>query len=101
LLQAILDPYVNAVHVSLLRAKDDPSPATEERFVALRATLLREGPEALSSRDRKALLMDAESMHLLHDEVWSTPGRSLSEWWQSALRYYTRLAPAPQTAFSR
>jgi membrane glycosyltransferase len=101
LLQAILDPYVNAVHVSLLRAKDDPSPATEERFVALRATLLREGPDALEARDRKALLMDAESMHLLHYEVWSTPGRLLASWWQSALQYYTRLAPAPRTAFSR
>jgi membrane glycosyltransferase len=101
LLQAILDPYVNAVHVSLLRAKDDPSPATEERFVALRATLLREGPDALEPRDRKALLMDAESMHLLHHEVWSTPGRLLAGWWQSALQYYTRLAPAPRTAFSR
>jgi membrane glycosyltransferase len=101
LLQAILDPYVNAVHVSLLRAKDDPTPASEERFVALRATLLQEGPDALDARDRRALLMDAESMHLLHREVWSTPGKRLAEWWQSALRYYTRLAPAPHTAFSR
>jgi membrane glycosyltransferase len=101
LLQAVLDPYVNAVHVSLLRAKDDPSPATEERFIALRAALLRDGPEALNSRDRKALLMDAESMHQLHHEIWATPGNRLAGWWQSALRYYTRFAPAPQTAFSR
>jgi membrane glycosyltransferase len=101
MLQAILDPYVNAVHVSLLRMKDDPSSATEERFVALRATLLRDGPDALNSLDRKALLMDAESMHLLHHEIWSTPGKSLAAWWQAALQYYTRLAPAPQTAFSR
>jgi membrane glycosyltransferase len=101
LLQAILDPYVNAVHVSLLRTKDDPSPASEERFVALRATLLLDGPDALEPRDRKALLMDAESMHLLHHEVWSTPASRLAGWWQSALQYYTRLAPAPRTAFTR
>jgi membrane glycosyltransferase len=101
LLQAVLDPYVNAVHVSLLRAKDDPSPATEERFVALRATLLRDGPDALDPAERKALLMDAESMHQLHQEVWATPAGRLAGWWQAALQHYTRFAPAPQTAFSR
>jgi membrane glycosyltransferase len=101
LLQAILDPYVNAVHVSLLRAKDDLPSVTEARFTTLRAKLLHDGPEALSPADRKALLMDADSMHLLHQEVWATPGGMLSAWWRTALQYYTRLAPAPQTAFSR
>jgi membrane glycosyltransferase len=100
LLQAILDPYVNAVHVSLLREKDDPSSRTDGRFAGLRAKLLREGPAALTADERKALLMDVESMNLLHHEVWSTPGKRLSEWWQSALQYYTRLGPAPQTPFS-
>ena len=101
MLQAILDPYVNAVHVSMLRAKDDPGPATEERFNGLRSTLLREGPKALTPGDRRAILMDAESMHLLHQQAWSTPAARLSKWWQSALQYYMRIAPAPQTAFSR
>jgi membrane glycosyltransferase len=101
ILQAVLDPYVNAVHVSLLRTKYDPGPETEERFSALRERLLHEGPKALSPADRKALLMDAESMHLLHQEAWATPQERLSKWWRSALAYYTRLAPAPQTEFAR
>jgi membrane glycosyltransferase len=100
LLQAVLDPYVNAVHVSLLRAKDAPPPKTKERFISLRATLLQEGPRALTANDRLAVLMDADSMHALHYELWSTPSSSLGEWWQLALKYYTRLAPAPKTAFS-
>jgi membrane glycosyltransferase len=100
-LLAVLDPFVNAVHVSLLRSKEDQPPATEERFVALRATLLLHGPEALDDVGRKALLTDAESMHRLHHEVWSTPAAGLSEWWRSALEYYSRLAPAPKTALSR
>jgi membrane glycosyltransferase len=100
LLQAVLDPYVNAVHVSLLRAKDDPPAANGERFIALRATLLREGPKALPPRDRTALLMDADSMHSLHHELWASPAAHLAEWWQDALQHYTRIAPAPQTAFS-
>ena len=101
MLQAVLDPYVNAVHVSLLRTKDDPPRATEERFIALRTTLLSEGPKAITPHDRKALLMDAESMHWLHQEAWATPAAHLAPWWRSALLHYTRLAPAPQTAFSR
>jgi membrane glycosyltransferase len=101
ILQAVLDPYVNAVHVSLLRAKDDPPAATEERFILLRAKLLREGPKALVPRDQMALLTDADSMHILHHEVWAAPAAHLAGWWQSALQHYARLAPAPQTAFSR
>jgi membrane glycosyltransferase len=100
LMQAVLDPYVNAVHVSLLRAKEDTAPANRERFQTLRATLLAEGPAALSPRDRVALLMDADSMHALHQDLWATPSTHLAEWWQLALQHYNRLAPAPQTAFS-
>jgi membrane glycosyltransferase len=100
-LQAVLDPYVNAVHVSLLRVKDDAPPASEARFDALRDTLLRAGPGALAPRDRIALLMDVDSMNALHREVWATPASDLAEWWRLALQHYTLIAPAPQTAFSR
>jgi membrane glycosyltransferase len=100
LLQVVLDPYVNAVHVSLLRVKDDPPIACEARFDALRETLLRDGPGALTPRDRLALLMDADSMNALHNEVWATPVSQLAEWWRLALQHYTLIAPAPQTAFS-
>jgi membrane glycosyltransferase len=100
LLQAVLDPYVNAVHVSLLRVKDEQPPATEERFVGLRKTLLREGPAALNPRDRLALLMDVNSMNALHDELWSSPVSRLALWWQLALEHYNVIAPVPETAFS-
>ena len=100
LLQAVLDPYVNAVHVSLLRAKDELPPASEERLAGLRKTLLREGPAALSLRDRLALLTDVNSMNALHDDLWSSPASQLAEWWQLALEHYNVIAPAPETAFS-
>jgi membrane glycosyltransferase len=100
LLQAVLDPYVNAVHVSLLRVKDDPPSASGERFDALRVTLLREGPGALAPRDRLALLMDVDSMNALHHEVWAMPASQLAAWWRLALEHYTLIAPAPHTAFS-
>lgn len=101
LLQAVLDPYVNAVHVSLLRTKDEPPPAHAGRFAALRTVLLREGPAALAPRDRLALLMDLNSMNALHAELWSSPAAQLAPWWQLALQHYGVIAPAPDTAFSR
>ncbi|HRE81164.1 MAG TPA: glucans biosynthesis glucosyltransferase MdoH [Opitutaceae bacterium] len=101
LLQAVLDPYINAVHLSLLRTKDDQPSPSEESFAALRETLLAKGPDALTPRDRMALLMDPHSMVVLHDELWSSPTERLAEWWRLSLRHYTCLAPAPQTAFSR
>ncbi len=101
LLQAVLDPYVNAVHVSLLRGKDELPPASEERFVGLREKLLAEGPAALSGGDRFALLLDADSMNALHDSLWSSPAARLAPWWRLALKHYNVIAPAPQTAFTR
>lgn len=102
LLQAVLDPYVNAVHLALLRERDQkPDPAAEQRFAPLRARLLREGPQALGSRDKVALLLDADSIAALHRELWSSPSDRLAEWWRAAIRSYNILAPAPRTALYR
>jgi membrane glycosyltransferase len=100
-LQAVLDPYVNAVHVSLLRTKDDPAPANEARFAILREKLLREGPASLAPQDRLALLMDVDSMNALHNDVWAAPASQLAGWWKLALKHYEVVAPVPQTAFSQ
>ncbi len=102
LMQAVLDPYVNAVHLALLRERDQaPVAAAEERFAPLRERLLREGPGALTPRDKLALLLDADSMAVLHRDLWSLPAERLSDWWRTAIRAYNVLAPAPQTALYR
>ncbi|MBC8011396.1 MAG: glucans biosynthesis glucosyltransferase MdoH [Burkholderiales bacterium] len=102
LMQAVLDPYVNAVHLALLREREQtPGVAAEERFSPLRERLLREGPAALTSRDKLALLLDADSMAALHRDLWSLPSDRLSDWWRVAIRAYNVLAPAPQTALYR
>lgn len=98
LLQAVLDPYVNAIHVSLLREKEHPAAADRERFATLREKLIAAGPAALPTRDKLALLMDAPSMIRLHRDLWSRPGAELAEWWRHAIRQYNFLAPAPATA---
>ncbi len=102
LMQAVLDPYVNAVHLALLRERDHAAgSASEERFAPLRERLLREGPSALGARDKVALLLDADSMAVLHRDLWSLPAERLSAWWRTAIRAYNVLAPAPQTALYR
>jgi len=100
-MQAVLDPYVNAAHVSLLRAKDERPPATEQRLAELRRRLVLEGPEELERGEIMALLGDVDSMVTLHEEIWSAPAARLAPWWQRALQYYQLVALPPQTAFTR
>lgn len=101
LLQAVLDPYVNAIHISLLREKRLPDSAERARFTALRERLIAQGPGALATREKLAVLMDAQSMIRLHRDLWSRPAQRLSLWWQQAIRQYNQLVPAPSTALDR
>ena len=100
LLQAVLDPYVNAVHVSLLRQRRG-SVSVRRYFVELRRRLLAEGPAKLSLREKLALLRDAESMNWLHEQLWKQPPAQLSEWWRLAMRQYNVLTATPVTALYR
>jgi membrane glycosyltransferase len=100
LMQAVLDPYVNAMHVSLLRQRR-PSEESREWFSALRHRLLTQGPDKLTLKEKMALLMDAESMILLHEELWRQPGSALAEWWHLAMRQYNVLTATPVTALYR
>ena len=100
LLQAVLDPYINAMHVALLRHRR-PSEEAREWFVQLRERLLREGPARLTMKEKMALLMDADSMIWLHEELWRLPSNSLAEWWRLAMRQYNVLTASPVTALYR
>lgn len=100
LLQAVLDPYVNAVHVSLLRQRK-PSEESRDYFAQLRLRLLNEGPVKLTAKEKMGLLLDAESMIWLHEELWRQPGSALAEWWRLAMRQYNVLTAAPITALYR
>jgi len=100
LLQAVLDPYVNAMHVALLRQRR-PSEEAREWFAQLRERLLRDGPAQFTTKEKMALLLDAESMIWLHRELWSCPAEALAEWWRLAMRQYNVLTAAPTTALYR
>lgn len=100
LMQAVLDPYVNAMHVALLRQRR-PSDEAREWFALLRQRLLAEGPAKFTSKETMALLLDAESMIWLHRELWSSPPDAIAAWWRLAIRQYNVLTSAPTTALYR
>ncbi len=99
-MQAVLDPYINSMHVALLRQRK-PSEEAREWFAQLRERLLREGPAGFSTKEKMALLLDAESMIWLHRELWSSPSNVLAEWWRLAMRQYNVLTATPTTALYR
>lgn len=97
LTSAIVDPYANAIHVSLLREKTlNPVYAKEleevgvgsEEIRALRATLLARGPSALAPAEKLRVMSDGESMAWLHSRVWTLPKEELDSWWHQALQQY-------------
>ena len=101
LMQAVLDPYVNAVHVSLLRQRRPGSYSVRRYFIELRRRLLADGPRSLTQREKMALLLDPESMNWLHEQLWKKPPDLLSDWWRLAMRQYNVLTATPVTVLYR
>ena len=96
---AVLDPYINAIHVSLLREKR-MNPVYAEALAKLGVgtpevrmlgeQLLASGPDKLSPPDRMLVLSDAEVMVWLHQQAWLRPTENLASWWQPVIRKYAR-----------
>jgi membrane glycosyltransferase len=97
--EAILDPYVNAIHVSLLREKrlNPEYRDALSRFGVgkpqvrdLGEKLLAKGPETLSAQEKLLVLSDADVMSWLHRQAWVRPAGALAAWWFPAIRQYSR-----------
>lgn len=101
IMQAILDPYVNAIHVSLLLEKRKIPHKVTENLQKLEEKLLKEGPHSIGRREQMALLRHAEVMSDLHKKVWQTPEKDLAEWWRTAIRYYNTLSIQPSSPLYR
>ena len=81
-IQALLCPYIQAIHLSLVRQRqsgpgDESSPSEDH----LRERLLREGPASLSMKERLGLLWDSDSVTWLHEQLWSRPDNRLHASW--------------------
>ena len=101
LLQAALDPYVNALHVSLLRQRQRATPESRDYLDQLRKRIVKEGPDALSKRELSALMYDPDVMLRLHYDLWSGSGEGLAQWWDDAIKQYNILTREPVTALYR
>ncbi|HEY1172181.1 MAG TPA: glucans biosynthesis glucosyltransferase MdoH [Verrucomicrobiae bacterium] len=88
LMQVLLDPYINSIHVSLLRQRRQVSPKHREYINTLGERLLLDGPHSLGPREKRAILWDAECILTSHRRLWSTPAAHLHSWWQAAFRHY-------------
>ena len=99
LAEAVLDPYVNAIHVSLLREKQlNPVYADQlsklgvggEPVLVLGEKLLAEGPDKLTVAERLLVMADQRVMVWLHQQSWQRPGETLAPWWRAAILEYSR-----------
>jgi membrane glycosyltransferase len=97
LADAVLDPYVNAVHVSLLREnRQNPDYAQaladfgvgKPAVRSLCEKLLAEGPDRLQQTEKLLILSDAEVMPWLHRQAWQRPSETLARWWREQIQQY-------------
>ena len=97
LAEAVLDPYVNAIHVSLLREKQ-LNPVYAEQLAglgvgspkvrALGEKLLAAGPDKMTPAERLLIMADERTMVWLYHEAWLR--QSLAPWWKASIRGYSR-----------
>lgn len=82
---AVVDPYVNGVHVSLLEHAE----MTAENE-ALAERCLREGPSGLSKNEISELLYLAPAILMMHRAVWLRPAEGMHSVWTQAVESYRR-----------
>jgi membrane glycosyltransferase len=87
---AVVDPYVNGVHVSLLD-QGEITPADE----TLAERCLSEGPAGLSKNELSELLYLAPAMLMMHRAVWLRPAEGMHEVWTQAVESYRRRLDQP------
>jgi membrane glycosyltransferase len=98
LTEAVLDPYVNAIHVSLLREKQ-LNPVYAEQLASLGVgsgavrvlgeKLLAQGPDKLTAAERLLILADAHLLVWLHQQAWLRPDELLAPWWKAMIREFS------------
>ncbi len=99
LASAVLDPYVNALHVTLLRShkmafdtEKELHGCTASHLKTITEKLLSEGSGVLTPHERMLLLCDADTMASIHRDVWVRPAAKLAPEWIKAMRGYSRHA---------
>ncbi len=82
---AVVDPYVNGVHVSLLEHSE--LTAADE---LLAERCLSDGPASLTKNELSELLYLAPAMLMMHRAVWLRPAEGMHNVWTQAVESYRR-----------
>jgi len=85
---AVLDPLYNAVHVALQRKRESSLTPSNEYGASLAMKLFKEGPDALTAQEKRALLADGHNLAYLHTLIWKTPAELMHPAWSKALAEY-------------
>ncbi len=96
LLQVCLDPYVNGLHVSLLRRRKNIH-VSRTYLDQIAQRLIKEGPQCLNPQEIKAMIHDTETVTDLHYRLWSARDHELAPFWATAIRQYNLAASSPFT----
>ena len=79
--RAVVEPFVNELHIRLAGTRRAPSFKIGKRRQALQDKALLKGPGSLTPSEKIELLYDPERMAALHKAVWELPDRSLAATW--------------------
>lgn len=86
--RVIVDPYVNAVHVTLMGKSGKQGAGCDDGTALLGERLVVEGPGALDLEALRRIAGCPDLVMDLHRRVWLTPFAELAPWWQHAIERY-------------
>jgi membrane glycosyltransferase len=79
--KAVVDPWVNRLHLSLLGRKGHVSEAIATKRERLKEKAFSRGPRNLTLKEKKELLHDPKALHELHQRIWETPESEIAHLW--------------------
>ncbi len=98
IISAVVDPYVNGVHVSLLEPTEQSELTAAEEELAERC--LAQGPGGLTKNELSELLYLAPAMLMMHRAVWLRSMEGIHSIWTQAVESYRRRLDQPSAAES-
>jgi membrane glycosyltransferase len=96
LMQVCLDPYVNGLHVSLLRRRRHTGDS-REYIESIADRFIKEGPQSLQRSEINAIINDTDTITNLHYRLWSASEHELAPFWSRAIKQYNLAATHPFT----
>ena len=79
--KAVVDPWVNRLHLSLLGRKGHVSASIASKRETLKEKAFSRGPGNLTLKEKKELLNDPKVLRELHERIWETPESEIAHLW--------------------